>query len=232
METIISDFQKNIEKIFGGRLKSIILYGSSVTGSAPPPRDINIMVVADSIEEEDLLRYRSVAGRYQKKGISNPIFMEADFFKNSANIFPLEYTEIKRTGKVISGSDPFADLEIDMRNLGYQVEFELRGKLLLLRKIFFATPHDGDLVPAMNETISSLVTLARGILIITGRHASGGWDETVKELTAASGIELEGLREIIEMRARKKKVKQAAPLFLRYMDDVGKICGYVSGLTP
>jgi hypothetical protein len=134
METIISDFQKNIEKIFSGRLKSIILYGSSVTGSGPPPRDINIMVMADSIEEEDLLGYRSVAGRYQKKGISNPIFMEADFFKNSANIFPLEYTEIKQTGKVISGSDPFADLEIDMRNLGYQVEFELRGKLLRLRR--------------------------------------------------------------------------------------------------
>lgn len=134
MESIISDFQKNIEKIFGGILKSIILYGSSVSGNDPPPRDINIMVVGDSIEEEDLLRYRNVAGRYQKKGITKPIFMEADYFKNSANIFPIEYTEIKQTGKVISGSDPFADLKIDMRNLGYQVEFELRGKLLRLRR--------------------------------------------------------------------------------------------------
>lgn len=99
MEKIITDFQKNIEEIFRDRLQSTILYESVASGVVPVPRNINIVVIAESIRDEDLALYRDKALRFQKKGITNPIVMETEFFENSSCLFPLEYTEIKRRGK-------------------------------------------------------------------------------------------------------------------------------------
>lgn len=52
LRDILSKLADSLAKVYGNKLKSVILYGSVARGTATPESDIDIMVLVDSSTEE------------------------------------------------------------------------------------------------------------------------------------------------------------------------------------
>lgn len=52
LRNILNELSDSLAKVYGNKLKAVILYGSVARGTATPESDIDIMVLVDSSTEE------------------------------------------------------------------------------------------------------------------------------------------------------------------------------------
>lgn len=52
IQTLLTGYLAEIRKIYGGHLKSVILYGSYARGDFTPDSDVDIMILVDLADEE------------------------------------------------------------------------------------------------------------------------------------------------------------------------------------
>src|SRR5207302_262944 len=63
-----------------------------------------------------------------------PLLMSAEEMRRSADVFSIEFLDMRRNYRVLWGEDVLKTLEIPMRLHRAQVEYELREKTILLRQ--------------------------------------------------------------------------------------------------
>ncbi|RMG57658.1 MAG: hypothetical protein D6713_09265 [Deltaproteobacteria bacterium] len=230
MEATLTAFVKTVRDIFGEELVSVILYGSAADPDEPHPKDLNLLVVAKRVDPEHLKKYRNIAPRFARKGVRNPLFVTEEFLSTSSDVFPMEYADIKRRRRVLHGKDLFEEMEIDPENLRRQVEFEIRGKYLSLIRAYLATFSERHLPVVFNETVSSVLTLARGLLRAAGEEVTGDPERDVKKVEEKWGVSFRVLPKVREVREKKLKVKKPEEFFLDYIEDVETLCGLADRL--
>jgi hypothetical protein len=223
---VLEEFRTEVEKIFGEDLVSLTVYGNR---AADDPEHLSgqvpIVVVVRTLRREAMSAFRSIAHRYARRGIpAPPIFTEA-FFKDSSDVFPLEFLGMSSMRRVISGKDVVAELSITRKNLRHQVEFELKGKLLSLRRMYMGAFGNKEILGIVRETAGPIVSVARGLLLLSDREAPLGKTEILDAIEKNFGVALPALREAIAARHGEKiPPSRAEDLFFRYQEDVERLC--------
>ncbi|MBI5573723.1 MAG: hypothetical protein HY919_04115 [Elusimicrobia bacterium] len=134
MQKYLDGFCDGLRSSLGEDLVSVILYGSAVKSeNISKQSDVNIMVVVKKFSLECLSSIEKIISRAERKADINPVFWTEDELKNSVDVFPIEFTDIKESYRVLYGRDIISEISIDTKNLRHQLEFELRSKLLRLR---------------------------------------------------------------------------------------------------
>ncbi len=221
----LEEFQAEVEKIFGEELVSLTVYGSHAAEGTQPTGDISLLIVVRALRKEALSAFRGIAHRYARRGIpAPPIFTEA-FFKNSSDVFPLEFLGMSSRRRVISGRDVVAELSITTKNLRHQVEFELKGKLLSLRRMYMGAFGNKELIGLLRDTAGSVVSVARGLLLLADREAPQGKAEILEAIERRFGVTLPAIREALAAgRSGKVPPARAEELFFTYQEEVERLC--------
>lgn len=134
MQKYLNEFSQALNSSLGENLIAVILYGSAVKGeNIPKQSDVNIMVVLSELTLEKLSSVEKIISRGQRKAKINSVFWTEEELKNSADVFPVEFLDIKEKYRILYGKDIFSGITINTKNLRHQLEFELRSKLLRLR---------------------------------------------------------------------------------------------------
>ncbi len=134
MQKYLNEFSETLQSLSGENLISLILYGSAVKGeNISQQSDINVMVVFREFTLEKLSFLEKIIRRAQRKAKINPVFWTAEELKSSADVFPVEFLDIKEKYRILYGKDIFSEIQINTKNLRHQLEFEFRSKLLRLR---------------------------------------------------------------------------------------------------
>ncbi|MCQ2603423.1 MAG: hypothetical protein MJ215_00025 [Spirochaetia bacterium] len=125
-----------IKTAFGENLHSVIIYGSILTKQFNPlTSDVNVLIIPKEADPERIV----VLGKYCAKTFTQykitPTVMSCREFIDSADVFPMEYLDIKDKHKTIYGEDITDRLDITTRNLRHQVEDRLRGCINSLRQV-------------------------------------------------------------------------------------------------
>jgi len=223
---LMEEFRAEVEKIFGDDLVSLTAYGSHAADE--PERqggDISVLIVVRTLRKEALSSYRNIAHRYSRRGIpAPPIFTEA-FLKDSSDVFPLEFLGMAERRRVISGRDIVPELDITRDNLRHQVEFELKGKLLALRRMYMGTFGNKELLGLLGDTVGSVVSVARGLLLLSNREAPHGKTEILDAIEKQFGVALPAIREALAVRRGEKiPPARAEELFFAYQEEVERLC--------
>ncbi len=226
---LLEEFRTDVEKIFGEDLVSLTAYGSHAADE--PERqggDVSVLIVVRTLRKEALSAYRNIAHRYSRRGIpAPPIFTEA-FLKDSSDVFPLEFLGMAERRRVISGRDIVPDLDITKENLRHQVEFELKGKLLALRRMYMGTFGNKELLGLLGDTVGSVVSVARGLLLFSNREAPHGKTEILAAIEKQFGVALPAIREALAARHGEKiPPTRAEELFFAYQEEVERLCSLV-----
>ena len=226
----LEEFQAEVEKIFGEELASLTVYGSHAAEGEQPAGDVSVLIVVRTLRREALSAFRSIAHRYARRGIpAPPIFTEA-FFKDSADVFPLEFLGMASRRRVIAGRDVVAELSITTQNLRHQVEFELKGKLLALRRMYTGAFGNRELMDLLRDTAGSVVSVARGLLLLSDREAPQGKTEILEAIERRFEVTLPAIREALAVRRGEKiPASRAEELFLAYQEEVERLCSLADG---
>ena len=228
---LLEEFRAEVEKIFGEELVSLTVYGSH---AADKPEgqggDVSLLIVVRALRREALSAYRSIAHRYARRGIpAPPIFTEA-FLRDSSDVFPLEFLGMSSLRRVIAGKDIVAELDITRENLRHQVEFELKGKLLSIRRMYLGSFGNKELVGLLRDTVGPIVTVARGLLLLSDREAPHGKTEILDAIEKHFGLALPSIREALAARRGEKiPLTRAEELFFAYQDEVERLCSLADG---
>ena len=174
LEKIMTSFDRTfmpvVKQTFGDNLLSVILYGSAVKGRfVDRTSDVNVLIILKSTDPEALVDMGKRARSVMRKNRINPLLLTEGEFLGSADVFPMEYLDIRDSRKVVYGSDLTERLDLTHANLRHQVEEELRGSIAGVRRVLMGSGGKAALVGRfIKEWAGSRNALFRGLLRLGG----------------------------------------------------------------
>ncbi|MDQ3180836.1 MAG: hypothetical protein M3Q33_09975 [Acidobacteriota bacterium] len=163
-------FIDDLKATHGKNLASVILYGSAAAGDfVPSQSDYNLLIALHRITPKDLRNAQACIREWSKFGRSVPVYFTVSELQSAADVFPIEFHNMERARKVLYGTDVLANLNISDKYLRHQTEYELRSKLIKLRRSYISASVSVEgLVNLMAESLSSFAALFRAVLLIYG----------------------------------------------------------------
>src|SRR6187200_3030191 len=157
----------------GDNLASVVLYGSAAAGDHDELRsDYNLLIALNRITPEDLRQAQAPMREWQRLGHPLPVYFTVEELSDAADVFPIEFHQMANARVLLYGRDPFEFVKLSDANLRHQTEYELRSKLIQLRRLYIpASVSIEKLCDLMSDSLSSFASLFRAVLMLHGYDA-------------------------------------------------------------
>jgi hypothetical protein len=230
-EKVINEFVERMRAAAGTNLLAAILYGSAAAGDhIPDYSDVNLLCV---LGETSFARIEALAPAMEWWGKQKhrlPLLLSADEMRRSADVFSIEFLDMRRSHRLLWGEDILKTLEIPMRWHRAQVEYELREKTILLRQRLLMTSGNAEAKwELLLRSLPAFGTLFRHALIALGDAGAGSKRDVAAALAAKLGIDTSVFGELLDIRERKRERKSAKvdDVFARYLKLVEEVTAAV-----
>lgn len=190
--------EKIIEKL-GENLHSITVVGSGLTQDYRHGQsDINIVLVLDKINPLSLDAIAGLTKQTSKKKISAPLLMTPAYIARSIDVFGIEFLDFQLNHQTILGSDPFASLTFNKKNVRLQCERELKAMLIRLRQGYIASAAHKKLIrDILISTIKGLAPLLRAMLWLKDTNRPVEAQPTFKKTAEVFSIDINPLIKVL-----------------------------------
>src|SRR5262245_18783704 len=154
-EQLLSDLREAL----GSGLKSVVLFGSATAGDfVAGVSGHDVLIVAEKLGFPQLAALAAPLARWTKTGNPQPHLFPAAELATSADVFPIELVDMQQSRQVLAGSDPIAEIQIDMRHYRLQLERDLKTRLLLLRRKYLdCEGRTSELLKLMTASVSTFL---------------------------------------------------------------------------
>lgn len=229
MKQHFAPFIDDLRTTHGKNLASVILYGSAAAGDfIPNQSDYNILIALHKITPKDLREAHACVREWHKMGHPVPVYFTVSELKNAADVFPIEFHQMQVAHKVLYGTDVVAGLDVSDRFLRHQIEYELRSKLLLLRRQYIPASVSVDgLKRLMGESLTSFAALFRAVLLMRGISPPSTKHEIVALTVTTLGLNGIPFEKIFNIRednfADTLSDAEANELFGEYMEEIERV---------
>lgn len=224
---IFPEMISDCKEVFGDDLVSIILYGSAAEGYYSPGRsDINFLVVLTEAGIDDLDRAFGKIGKWRRKKIATPLFLTEDYVRSSVDVYPIEYLNFQRHHLLVYGKDVLEDLVVDRRMLRLQCEREIKGKLLLLRRVFLETEGKSRaLKEVMTVSFPTFMAIFEALRFLKGHEDAADRGRKIQEVCRHFGLDHSVFEDLKALKEGKLKIKddQLKRLFKGYLKQVREL---------
>lgn len=230
-ERLISEFVEKMRAGAGQNLVSVVLYGSAAEGEFHPEySDLNTLCVLRDASFASLTKMADVVEWWRGKKHHPPLVLSLTDLRASADVFSIEFVDMKQRYQVLYGEDVLSSLNVPMTVHRYQLEYELREKLFLLRQhLLLAGGNEKQLWEVMLNSLSSFTTLFRHVLLEMGEPGRKHSLEAVKELSARVNFDSAAFVQLIDVRAKKVDRKQlsASKVAAEYLKAIEQVAAAV-----
>jgi hypothetical protein len=234
LERLLPRVQQDLQAALGENLVSLSVLGSAAIGDySPATSDVNLLAVLRTLGSADLESVRAIQRRLARHRLATPLLLTPDFIRDSADVFPIEFLEMRERHRVLYGPDPFADLEIKLDNLRYECEHEIKGRLLRLRQSFLemgggARPLRALLLAAHQANLPAF----RAALRLKRVSPPLKKEELPAELARHFGLETQVFTQLQKLRASKLSFSRVGlrRLWEDYLREVDKLAQAVDRL--
>ncbi len=235
IDSALNHLVEDLRAAYGENLASIVLYGSVAAGDKVELRsDHNLLIVLKRIALEDLRLSQTTIRDWLALGQPMPVYFTVEELKRAADVFPIEFLQMEQARKILHGSDPFELVEISSANLRHQTEYELRTKLIQLRRLYVPASASAEKLAAlMNDSLASFAALFRAVLILHGQEPRVGKAESVRATVSLLKLDGSPFERIFELRAKTKSTlteAEANRVFAGYMAQIERVIEAVDRL--
>lgn len=221
----VSGFLDDLRNRMGENLRSVTLYGSAARGDFKEgASDLNVLIVAKMLDAAALRAAGDAVRTWHDRLPLSPIFATPDYLESSADVFPLEFLDMRAAHVTLYGPDPLSGLQIDPRYLRHQVEAELKGKLMRLRSAYARVAGEERAVRALlSESLPSFRVLFRGALRLHGETPPEDRRAVSQAVSEAFGLDAAALDAVAAVRDGAAPEGGADALMDRYLSTIEKL---------
>lgn len=236
MRQHFSAFIDDLRSTHRENLISVILYGSAAAGDFVPKKsNYNVLVTLERIGPEDLRRAHACIREWTRLGNPTPVYFTASELQTAADVFPIEFHQMTAAHKVLFGRDVLDGIEVSDANLRHQVEYELRSKLIQLRREYIpASASVEGLKKLMSDSIPSFAVLFGAALILKGAVPPATKHEAVALAVEAFGLNGAPFEKIFNIRENNFTASlddvAANELFGEYLEQIEGVIHAVDSL--
>ena len=205
MQTVCANFTDRLKDLFGSDLLAVILYGSAARGTyRKGVSDINLCVILEKSSPRKIFEMGRVTKSFLRKHRITPLVMTHEELLSSADVFPLEYGDIREAHQVLYGDQNIFTLDLCRANLRYQLEEKLRGAVNDMRSMLLAAGGSEKLLGRLLVGWSGLGrTLFRALLRL--KRISGiPADALLPRVSAEYGVCMDGFAALERFRQGEK----------------------------
>jgi hypothetical protein len=226
----------DLQEAHGENLASVLVYGSAAAGDYLELRsDYDLLVALHRIAPADLRAAQAPLREWQRLGHPLPVYFTWEELQNAADVFPIEFHHMEQARVVLYGRDPFEALHITDEMLRHQTEYELRSKLIRLRRLYIAASMAPErLGVLMNDSLASFATLFGAALRLHGETPPPAKPDCVRAAVTFFGLEAEPFERVFALRASRESVlsdTEANDLFAAYIEQIERVITVVDGLN-
>lgn len=231
LNTLVDDLRVT----HGDNLASVVLYGSAAAGDHIELRsDYNLLIALHRITPEDLRQAQAPMREWRRLGHPLPVYFTVEELSDAVDVFPIEFHQMANARVVLYGKDPFEFVKVSDAELRHQLEYELRSKLIQLRRLYIpASVSIEKLCDLMSDSLASFAALFRAVLILHGQEAPVAKPDCVRATVKLLHLDPKPTEMIFEMRASgysPSTERAANDLFAAYMVQIEKVVEAVDEL--
>jgi len=219
---------KDLRATHGDNLASVVLYGSAAAGDHIELKsDFNLLITLQRITPEDLRLSQAPMREWRRLGHPIPVYFTTEELSDAADVFPIEFHQMANARRVLYGQDPFEFVKLSDVNLRHQTEYELRSKLIQLRRMYIpASISVEKLCDLMSDSLSSFAALFRAALMLHGDAAPVSKPDCVRETALRLGLDMDPFEKIFAFRTSDfvpPSEKDANDIFAAYMEQIDRV---------
>jgi len=226
-EKLINEFVERMRAAAGANLMTVVLYGSAAAGDyVADHSDVNLLCVLGETSFAAIEALAPTVEWWGRQKHRAPLLLSAEEMRRSADLFSIEFLDMRRHYRVLWGEDVLKTLDIPMRLHRVQLEYELREKTILLRQRLLAVSGNDDAKwELLLRSLPAFGTLFRHALIALGDAGAGSKRDSAAALAGKLGIDTSVFSELLDIRERKKDRKSATvdEIFARYLKLVEQV---------
>lgn len=210
-------------------VRSVLVYGSAARGDyVHGASDVNVLVIAGSLPQQ-ALRAAAYSVRHWREHIPlSPIFATKDYLRTSADVFPLEFLDMRDAHITLLGADPLEGLQVDPANLCHQVEAELKGKLMRLRAAYVrACGQPLAVADLMRDSLASFRIAFQGVLRLHGEKPPTSRAEIMRAVASDYDLDSEALQAVVALHKGDSPDGDVDALFGRYLVSVERLVAVI-----
>jgi len=218
---------ENLRAAHGDNLASIVLYGSVAAGDhVTEHSDHNLLIALKRIASEDLRLSQNAMRDWLKSGQPMPVYFTVEELTRAVDVFPIEFLQMEKARRVLYGRDPFEFVEISQANLRHQTEYELRTKLIQLRRLYIPASTSVEKLSAlMSDSLASFAALFRAVLILHGQEPPVSKAESVRATVRLLELDESCFDKLLELRSKSKTLTEAETnnVFSAYLSQIERV---------
>ena len=233
----VESLAQAVSDALGPRLVSLILYGSAARGSGAHVSgrsDINTLLICDAVDDDLFVRLGAPVRGWTRAGNPAPLILTEREWRESADVFAIEYEEMREAHRVLAGRDPWSGVRVVRADVRRQLEQELMGKLVRLRQAYLALHGDRKaLSRAIVASTASFFTMLRATLRLAGTAPPQGAEALVREAARVIGWPAEPLSALVAHASARATLTLRAgdPLPGAYLAAVARTAEFVNTLA-
>lgn len=229
-------FVEQLKAAFGEDLRSAVLYGSAARGEfRSGSSDLNLLVLVTSLGVDQLARAAGPVRAWIEAGNPPPMMLEEREWRNSADVFAVEYSDIRGAHRLLAGVDPFEGLAIRREHLRLQLEHEIRSRKIQLREGYLVAAGNPDqLGRLLVGAISTFLTYFRAMHRLADRPVPGDDAQLLQSTAELVGFDATPMVQVLEA----KRAGKAPPTAIRgelatgYLAVVEKATRWLDAYEP
>lgn len=229
------EYVGRLREVYGSDLVAAALYGSAARGDyREGVSDLNLLVVLRGVDAARLRRGSALAREWVAQGNPPPLLLSEAEWRGSADVFSIEYADIRDAHLVLHGDDLFADLTIDWLDLRLQTERELRESEIRLRERYLLVAESPEeLGRLLKQSFPTFLTLFRAGLRLLGTPIPRDPLAVVREMAQRAGFDPQPWEEVVRARMEQQELapQPDAPVVTGYLDGVHRTSRWLDTLA-
>jgi predicted nucleotidyltransferase len=229
------EFAGRLKEAFGDRLLSVVLYGSAARGDyREGVSNLNLLVIVRAADAETLRRGTALAREWAEAGNPPPLILGEAEWRDSADVFAIEYADMKDAHVALIGGDPFEGITIEWSDLRLQCEHELKAKQIQLREHYIlSADRPEEIGGLLKRSFPTFLTLFRTGLRLAGEAVPRPPREVVEAAARTIGFDAAPFLEVIRGRESEEAFAPAGDgeVAVGYLAGVERATAWIDGLT-
>lgn len=222
---------EQLRAAYGDELRCVVLYGSAAAGEHDAKRsDLNVLVIVDRIDVDRLRREAAIARAWAEAGNPPPLTMTEAEWRSSADIFPIEYSDILEGHKVLYGTPPFENVRPTREHLRLATEHEAMGKLIQFRQgILRAGGDHKRVLELLRDSLSTFMVIFRAVVRLHGETAPRDYEQLCTAVGRLASFDTTPFVRVVRhvRGAHILKEQDTSAVLAGYLDSVHRLVEHI-----